>query len=118
MKKMISFILCFIIAFSFAATAFADSSAELSNAGDTTPISAAHVNDGTTITLWNHTDVIMRSQPTTSSSKVHTLYSGDSVYVYQWEYASADGYTWAYIRHYHSSTNVYKYGFSANSLLN
>ena len=57
--------------------------------------------------------------PTTNSSKVHTLYVGDSVYIYDWQtnLYLTDGHYWARLRHYDTNNRAYYYGYSANCLL-
>lgn len=74
---------------------------------------------GQDITLWNHTEVIMRSLPNTSSTKVHTLYVGDTVHVITWQVSPTptNGHYWANIYHKHSSTGAFYSGYSANDLL-
>ena len=108
-RKIICFILCLTAILSLTIVAFADS--EFS--GDDTS------KDNTTITLYNHTDVIMRSYAGTSASKVHTLYVGDSAYIYNWQTNQylINGYYWAYLRHYDSGSRTYYYGYSANAFL-
>lgn len=105
-KRIISFILCLAIFSAMSISAFA-APAETA--------SVMHVKDGTTITLRQHTDVIMRGIPSTSGAKVHTLYVGDTVEIIKWMYATVGDYDWASLRHF--DTGRYIYGYSANSLL-
>lgn len=107
-KRIASFIMCLAMASAMSVTAFA------------APAETASVmssKDDTYITLWNHTDVVVRQRASTSASKVHTLYQGDTVYIYDWVYATADGYDWAYLRHYDSSLQTNIFGYSANCYL-
>lgn len=110
MKALVASILCLIIVCTLSFSAFA-----CNNNGGIDDMSK----DNEDVTLWNHTDVIIRSQPTTSSSKVHTLYLGDSVYIYDWQtnLYLTDGHYWARLRHYDTNNRAYYYGYSANCLL-
>lgn len=105
-KKIVSFALCFVMILAMSVTAFADSAETAS---------VMHSKDGTTITLRQHTDVIVRERPSISAAKSHTLYVGDEVYIVKWIYATADDYDWAKIRH--DVDGNYIYGYSANYLL-
>lgn len=69
------------------------------------------------VTLYNHTDVVVRAKASTSAQKVHTLYVGDTVYIYKWIYGTADDYDWASIRHYDSELQRNIFGYSANYFL-
>lgn len=75
------------------------------------------VKDDTYVTLYNHTDVVVRAKASTSAQKVHTLYVGDTVYIYKWIYGTADDYDWASIRHYDSELQRNIFGYSANYFL-
>lgn len=76
MKKAVSFILCLVLVFALAVPAFAAGS---SGAGSAVP-------KAQTITMTKHTDVVVRSGPGTSYSKLGTLYIGDTVTVNNWDY--------------------------------
>ena len=75
-KKIVSFIMCLAIVAAMSVTAFA-APAEPQSA----PISVMHSKDDTYVTLYNHTDVVVRAKASTSAQKVHTLYVGDTVYI-------------------------------------
>ncbi len=105
-KRIISFILCLAIFSAMSISAFA-APAETA--------SVMHSKDGTTITLRQHTDVIVRAKASTSAAKLHTLYVGDEVYIIKWIYATAEEIDWANIRH--KDSGRYIYGYSANYLL-
>lgn len=107
-KKIVSFIMCLAMASAMSVTAFA---------APAEPASVTHSKDDTYVTLWNHTDVVVREKASTSAKKVHTLYIGDTVYIYKWIYATADDYDWASLRHYDSDLQTNIFGYSANYYL-
>lgn len=109
MKALIASSLCLAIFCTLSVSAFA---CVYTGAHDTSK-------DNTNITLYNHGDVVVREQPTTSSPKEHTLYVGDLVYIYDWQTNQylTDGHYWAYLRHYDTNNRAYYYGYSANCLL-
>lgn len=111
-KKIVSFIMCLAIVAAMSVTAFA-APAEPQSA----PISVMHSKDDTYVTLYNHTDVVVRAKASTSAQKVHTLYVGDTVYIYKWIYGTADDYDWASIRHYDSELQRNIFGYSVNCFL-
>lgn len=109
MKKIVSFVLCIIMIFALSTPVFAAAP----NGPVARPTYVANPKDGTDVTLRVHTDVVVRSEPTTSSSKLGTLYVGDTVHViyWQWTDTKVNGYYWAQIDYGDSV------GYVANSLL-
>jgi len=65
-KKIVSFIMCLAIVAAMSVTAFA-APAEPQSA----PISVMHSKDDTYVTLYNHTDVVVRAKASISAQKVH-----------------------------------------------
>lgn len=83
--------LCLMMVFSLAVPAFAEEIAT-----EATPTEATATATGTTVTM-QHTDVVVRSAPGTSNSKLGTLYVGDTVTVTNWTYQMVGSYWWVQI---------------------
>lgn len=79
-----------MVVFTLAVPAFADGPAIETPAVET----AASV--PSTVTM-QHTDVVVRSAPGTSNSKLGTLYVGDTVTVTNWNYQKVGSYWWVQI---------------------
>lgn len=76
--------------FSLAIPAFADGPA------NETPPAETAASVASVITM-QHTDVVVRSAPGTSNSKIGTLYVGDTVTVTNWYYQKVGSYWWVQI---------------------
>lgn len=102
-KKFISFVLCMSLILAMSVPAFADAPEEIAvlcstNGSDITPFINEHPLDGTYITMQNHYNVVIRLQPSTSSTPLGTLYEGDTVYIIKYNAYMTDTRDWAYIQ--------------------
>lgn len=90
MKKLVSSVLCMMMVFTLTVPAFADSPTIEA------PSVEAVASVASVITM-KHTDVVVRSAPGTSNSKIGTLYVGDTVTVNNWYYQKVGSYWWVQI---------------------
>lgn len=91
MKKFISMLLCLVTVLSLAVPAFAEGPESVAE-----PVDVLAVVNSSTVTM-QHTDVVVRSAPGTTNSKVGTLYVGQTVTVTNWYYQKIGSYWWVQI---------------------